>query len=147
MQRVVNVVIPTAVYSPSSSVDITLVDRSPNGLLGCGDSTTEMSLILTNLGITDSNSLAFFLKMESSSNESTLFDTMFVNNGMGSCTLDTLNFGIHTYDEGFYEVHTFHTNSNDSNSLNDSLFVSIESFGHPILLPKHDTLCSPTSSL
>lgn len=140
-QRVVSADIPSAVYTPLASVDYSLVDISPTGFIGCGDSLTQISLVVANLGISDAADLPIIINGQNLTSGITFSDTLVQIGGMSACTIDTITFTINTFEQGNYTLSTHSSNLLDTISTNDSLLVSFESLGHPTIIPFHDTLC------
>ena len=141
-QRVIAANIPSAVYSPLPSVDYAILDISPNGFVGCGDSLTYFSLVIANVGISDTTNLAILIEGQNTLNGTFFSDTLSLNGGLNSCEIDTLNFFVNLYEEGNYSILAHFNLPADTISYNDSLEISLESLGHPTLVSIPDSLCS-----
>jgi lysophospholipase L1-like esterase len=140
--RVIDLNLPLQLYVPTSSVDYAIIDASPNGNIGCGDSSTLVTVVVANLGITETSSTQIIIKNTNQLNGIITTDTLIQVGGISTCSMDTFIFNLNLYEQGNYELDAYHLNTNDTISQNDTLHFFIQSSGHPTLIPNNDSICN-----
>jgi len=140
--RVIQTSILDSIASPLDTIDYALVDMlvDPSA---CGDSITEVQLIVANLGLDDTTQTNINFQAVNTYFWTSESDTYQYSNGLPSCTMDTLVFNINTYEVGSYLLTATLSNVMDSLSANDLSEAQFITSGHPDPYILNDTLCSP----
>ena len=144
--RVISINIPLELYNPISNVDYSIESASPSGYNGCGDSVTNFSVIIANLGIDNQTSSEIIFQGINQSTGFIFTDTLYQIGGINTCEIDTLNFYLNLYNKGTYSLYLHLNNPDDSINYNDSLRTEISTSGHPSVLGMNDILCEPGST-
>jgi lysophospholipase L1-like esterase len=144
--RVISINIPLELYNPISNVDYSIESASPSGYNGCGDSVTNFSVIIANLGIDNQTSSEIIFQVINQSTGFIFTDTLYQIGGINTCEIDTLNFDLNLYNKGTYSLYLHLNNPDDSINYNDSLRTEISTSGHPSVLGMNDILCEPGST-
>ncbi|XOV66484.1 MAG: GDSL-type esterase/lipase family protein [Fluviicola sp.] len=140
--RVIQTSILDSIASPSDTIDYALLDMVVAPSV-CGDSSTEVQLIVANVGLDNSTQTNIILQSVNTIFSTSETNTYQYQNGMSSCSLDTLNFNINTYEVGNYQLTATVQNALDSISANDQLQVEFNTLGHPDPFILFDTICNP----
>lgn len=140
--RVKDTPILDSIVSPPDTIDYALLDLIVHPSV-CGDSMTLVQLVVANVGLDAPTQTDISLQSENTYFSTSEFDAYQYPSGLPSCTADTLNFSINTYQVGNYQLSTTISNSLDSISYNDVLEAQFTTTGHPNPYILNDTLCDP----
>ncbi len=142
-QRVKNSSILDTIFEPDTLVDYSTLSISPLLENQCGDSLTEIEVIISAGQGLDTQYTTLNFEIENLLSGSTESDSIIFNNGLPVCTIDTVYFYANTYLKGIYKLNAAISNSSDVNNTNDSISNNFSTLGHPNIQVWDDTLCEP----
>lgn len=140
--RVIQTSILDSIATPPDTVDYGIMELVVNPSV-CGDSLTEVQLVVANVGLDDINPTTVALQSVNTTFSTTETESYLYTNGLPSCTSDTLYFTINTYESGNYQLTASIVNILDSIAFNDMSQAQFSTVGHPNPYILNDTLCDP----
>lgn len=140
--RVIQTSILDSIVSPPDTMDYGIIAMNVNPSV-CGDSLTEVQLIVANLGLDNPTPTNVDLQSVNTIFWTSESDNNLYSSGLTSCTADTLLFTINTHEVGNYQLTATISNALDSIASNDVVQVQFNTSGHPDPYILNDTLCDP----
>lgn len=141
-ERVIQTSILDSIYTAPDTVDYALLDLSINPSV-CGDSITQVQVVVANVGLANSNPTDISLQTENTTLSTSELGQFQYVSGLPSCTSDTLIFEVNTFEFGNYQLTASVFNVSDSLATNDLNQLQFSTLGHPDPLLLNDTLCDP----
>lgn len=139
-QRVQNLNILDQLFTPATTNDYGIHSMNLDLVSLCGDSSTNVQVIIANYGISNTFNSQIFIQSENLSNGLIQMDSMLIS-PIPSCEYDTLIFQINTYLAGNYALESYCKLSQDTTQGNDTLLQTFSTIGHPEIINLFDTLC------
>lgn len=107
----------------------------------CGDSTTELQLIVANLGKTENSIIATTLEILNKKTNQQIIYRDTISNGLYICEADTFIYQVNTFDGGDFEFTAYLSNPIDTILENDTIRKEIFYLGNPVIQKvKNDTI-------
>ena len=140
-QRVVNELIPNYFSDTLNYPDFAIRLETENN--ACGDSSEQVTAIVSNLG--PSSLFAVTVKLEITNSNQSSTSTLFIPSGMNGCESDTILFSFNSFAGGNFSVKAY-IDSSDSIASNDTTnLVNLIRIGHPTIAASAVYYC-PTDS-
>lgn len=140
--RVIETSILDSIVLPPDTIDFALLDMIVDPSV-CGDSMTEVQLIVANVGLDNPTQTDISLQSVNTYFWTSESDSHQYPTGLPSCSIDTLLFNINTYEIGNYQLTATVSNSLDSLPANNIAEAQFTTSGHPDPYILNDTLCDP----
>ncbi|MCP4439924.1 MAG: SGNH/GDSL hydrolase family protein [Aureispira sp.] len=143
--RVIAEGISNIVADTALATDHVLVDLYLENISVCGGFNTSIYAIIANVGQASSSSIMTQFEVVDNIT-SNLSNFPFSIQPLGTCSLDTVNMMLNTYNGVDVDIQAYLTNT-DVNKTNDtSQVIGVYTKGHPTITIVHDTVCLRDSS-
>jgi len=141
VSRIINKAIPNLISDTLQYTDHAIIDFFIDNLSVCGDSINTLNVVVVNKGIASPYAADVNIEIVDNLNLTT-FDTLIISPSlMNGCDIDTLTFGLNTYEGVNLTIRSFLVTM-DSISTNDtSQVMNITTTGHPEISTINDTVC------
>lgn len=136
--------IEDSVLGVSSEPDLIVHSISSDASI-CGDSSTNIQIVVANVGANTNTSSVLSVSCTNLSNQTSNNDQFSLLN-LPSCLSDTINWTVNTFEQGNYFVQAIIANAEDTVAGNDTLSYYFSTSGHPELIGLGDTLCEAGSA-
>lgn len=147
VSRVIDADILSALYEPPTIPNYFASQLLDPTDWNCASGGEIVSLIYGNAGLDDSSGYITSLHITNTSTGSDSLYTQTFNNGLSSCSSDTVQFSVNLSEGGSYTFSAYITNPSDTIATNDTIQLTAIILAQPEIVAVNDTICVGDNAL